>query len=41
MNFCAERVAIAKALEAGETEFNTVVTVKYFPESVTYEVVNM
>lgn len=38
---CAERVAIAKAIEAGELEFDTIVTVKYEPENDSYEVVNM
>lgn len=38
---CAERVAIAKAVEAGETQFDTIVTVKYFPETDSYEVMNM
>jgi cytidine deaminase len=38
---CAERVAIAKAVEAGDTEFDSIVTVKYFPETDSYEVINM
>ncbi len=38
---CAERVAIAKAIEAGETDFDTIVTVKYFPETDTFTVMNM
>jgi len=38
---CAERVAIAKAIEAGEIEFDTIVTVKYEPETKEYFVVNM
>lgn len=38
---CAERVTIAKALEAGEARFDTMVTVKYFPEKNEYEVINM
>jgi cytidine deaminase len=38
---CAERVAIAKAVEAGETEFDSIVTVKYLPEEDGFLVVNM
>lgn len=38
---CAERTAIAKALEAGETELEAIVTVKYSPDENNYEVVNM
>jgi len=38
---CAERMAIAKAIEAGEMEFDTIVTVKYEDEDDTYSVVNM
>lgn len=38
---CAERVAIAKAIEAGDVDFATIVTVKYFPDDDFYEVVNM
>lgn len=38
---CAERVAIANAVAAGETDFAAIVTVKYFPEDDHYEVVNM
>ncbi|KKT86395.1 MAG: Cytidine deaminase [Microgenomates group bacterium GW2011_GWA1_Microgenomates_45_10] len=38
---CAERVAIAKALEAGETIFDTIVTVKYEDEDDSFTVVNM
>lgn len=37
---CAETMAIHKALSEGETEFDTVVGVKYFPEDDRYEVVN-
>lgn len=38
---CAERVAIAKAIEAGETDFDSIVTVKFFPETESFEVMNM
>jgi cytidine deaminase len=38
---CAERVAIAKAIESGETAFDTIVTVKYFPEDNDFAVINM
>jgi len=38
---CAERVAIAKAVEAGDMEFDAIVTVKYFHETDSYSVVNM
>jgi cytidine deaminase len=38
---CAERVAIAKAIEAGETDFDTIVTVKYESEDETFKVMNM
>lgn len=37
---CAETMAIYKALDDGETEMDTVVGVKYFPETDTYEIVN-
>ena len=38
---CAERVAIAKALESGETAFDTIVSVKYEDEDDSFKVVNM
>lgn len=38
---CAERVSIAKAIEAGESEFDTIVTVKYSHEENDYVVMNM
>jgi cytidine deaminase len=37
---CAETMAIYAALNDGETEFDTVVGVKYFPETDSFEVVN-
>lgn len=37
---CGETMAIYKALDDGETEFDTVVGVKYFPESNYFQVVN-
>lgn len=37
---CAETMAIYAALNDGETEFDTVVGVKYFPETDTFAVVN-
>lgn len=37
---CAETMAIYKALDEGETEMDTVVGVKYFPETDAYEIVN-
>ncbi|MCL5091139.1 MAG: cytidine deaminase [Patescibacteria group bacterium] len=39
VSMCAERIAIFKALEAGEREFDTIVGVKYFPETDTYKVI--
>ena len=38
---CAERVAIAKAVEDGDLSFSLIVSVRYLPETDTYEVVNM
>jgi cytidine deaminase len=38
---CAEKVAIAKAVEQGESELDTIVSVKYVPEENKYFVVNM
>lgn len=38
---CAEGVVIAKAIEAGETEFDSIVTVKHSPEDNDFTVVNM
>lgn len=38
---CAERVAIAKAIEKKERDFDTIVSVKYEPEDNQYFVVNM
>jgi cytidine deaminase len=37
---CAETMAIYAALNDGETAFDTVVGVKYFPETDSFEVVN-
>lgn len=37
---CAETMAIYCALNDGETDFDTVVGVKYFPETDSFEVVN-
>lgn len=37
---CGETMAIYAALNDGETEFDTVVGVKYFPESDSFQVVN-
>jgi cytidine deaminase len=37
---CAETMAIHKALDGGETNMDTVVGVKYFPETDSYEIVN-
>lgn len=37
---CAETMAIYAALNDGETQFDTVVGVKYFPETDSFEVVN-
>ncbi len=37
---CAETMAIYAALNDGETEYDTVVGVKYFPETDSFEVVN-
>jgi cytidine deaminase len=37
---CAETMAIYKALDDSETELDTVVGVKYFPETDSYEIVN-
>lgn len=37
---CAETMAIYAALNDGENEFDTVVGVKYFPETDSFEVVN-
>jgi cytidine deaminase len=37
---CAETMAIYAALNDGESEFDTVVGVKYFPETDSFEVVN-
>lgn len=38
---CAERVAIAKAVEAKDTKLDIIVSVKYFPETDSYSVINM
>lgn len=40
VGMCAERVAIAKALEAGDNDFDAIVAVKYFAEDGHCEVVN-
>lgn len=37
---CAETMAIHKALDDDETELDTVVGVKYFPDTDSYEIVN-
>jgi len=37
---CAETMAIHKALDDGDEELDTVVGVKYFPDTDSYEVVN-
>ena len=37
---CAETMAIYAALNDGETDFDTVVGVKYFPDTDSYQVVN-
>lgn len=37
---CAETMAIYKALDDGETEMDTVVGVRYSPETDSYEIVN-
>ncbi|HEY1836001.1 MAG TPA: hypothetical protein VGG13_04235 [Candidatus Saccharimonadales bacterium] len=37
---CAAITALHNALNDGETAFDTIVEVKYFPESDTYEIVN-
>lgn len=37
---CAETMAIHSALNDGETEFDTIVGVKYFPDTGSFEVVN-
>lgn len=39
-SMCAEMLAIYKALDEGETEFDTMVAAKYFPETNSFEVVN-
>ena len=40
ISVCAETMAIHKALDDGEAEMDTVVGVKYFPDTDTYEIVN-
>lgn len=40
ITMCAERLAIFKAIEAGETEFDTIVGVKYFPEEDRYQILS-
>lgn len=40
ISMCAARVAFYSALDAGETEFSTLVEVKYFPETDSYEIMN-
>src|SRR4051812_29799206 len=37
---CAETMAIYAALDDGEADFDTIVGVKYFPETDSFEVVN-
>lgn len=37
---CAEAMAICSALNDGESEFDTIVGVKYFPETDSFEIVN-
>ncbi|MBI2051485.1 reverse transcriptase-like protein [Candidatus Roizmanbacteria bacterium] len=38
-SMCAERLAIFKAIEAGERNLDTIVGVKYFPKRDTYKIV--
>jgi cytidine deaminase len=38
---CAERIAIAKAVENNDLHLKLIVSVKYFPKTHSYEVVNM
>ncbi len=38
---CAERITIAKAVENNDTDFDTIVSVKYKPKENIYFVVNM
>lgn len=40
LSTCAEMIAIYKALDDGETDFDMIVGVKYFPETNSFEVVN-
>jgi cytidine deaminase len=40
VSMCAGRVALFKALDEGETTFSTLVEVKYFPETDTFEIMN-
>jgi len=40
VSMCAARIALFSALDAGETEFSTLVEVKYFPETDSYEIMN-
>ncbi len=38
ISMCAETLAVCKAVEAGDTELDTIVGVKYFPDTDSYEV---
>jgi cytidine deaminase len=38
---CAEKVAIAKAIENNDSELEEIASVKYFPETKSYQVINM
>lgn len=40
LSTCGEMLTIYKALDDGETEFDTVVGVRYIPESDSFKVVN-
>jgi cytidine deaminase len=40
IGICAERLAMFKAIEAGDTEFDTIVAVIYYPETDTHVVFN-
>ncbi len=39
VSMCAERLAIFKAMEAREREFDTIVGIKYFPETKSYRII--
>lgn len=40
VSMCAARVALFKAIDEGEISFSTLVEVKYFPETESFELVN-